>query len=45
MLRNLRQEDSRRLLSSLQGATMMVLGLHERTDVTISSAQLVFRRT
>lgn len=45
MLRNLRQEYNRRLTSSLQGVAMMVLGLHERTDITISSAQLVFRRS
>lgn len=41
----LRKEYSKRLTQSLQGAAMMVLGLHERTDVIRSSAQLVFRRT
>ncbi len=41
----LRQEYRRRLAQSLQGAVMMMLGLHERMDVTFSSAQSVFRRT
>jgi hypothetical protein len=45
LVRTLRQEYTRQLNHSLQGATMMVLDLHERTDVTLSSAQLVFRRT
>ncbi len=45
LVHTLRQEYSKRLTHSLQGARMMTLGLHERTDVTLSSAQLVFRRT
>src|SRR5258708_18870546 len=45
LVRTLRQEYPRQLNHSLQGAAMMELHLHERTDVTLSSAQLVFRRT
>jgi len=45
LVRTLRQEYTRQLNHSLQGAAMMELHLHERTDVTLSSAQLVFRRT
>src|SRR5260370_19245793 len=45
LLRALRQEYTRRLNHSLQGAAMMALKLHERTDVTLSPAQLVFHRT
>ena len=44
LVRTLRQEYTRQLNHSLQGAAMMELHLHERTDVTLSSAQLVFRR-
>jgi DNA polymerase III delta prime subunit len=45
LVRTLRQEYTRQLNHSLQGAAMMELHLHERTDVTLSSAQFVFRRT
>jgi hypothetical protein len=45
LLRTLRYEYTRRLTHSLQGAAMLVLGLHERTDVTRSTAQLVFSRS
>ncbi len=45
LLRTLRYEYTRRLTHSLQGAAMLVLGLHERTDVTRSAAQLVFSRS
>ena len=45
LIRMLRQEYTSRLTHSLQGAALMVLGLHERTDLTISSAQLVFRHS
>lgn len=45
MVHFLRQEYRRRLADSLQGAAMLVLGLHERTDVTRSAAQLVFYRS
>jgi hypothetical protein len=45
LLRYLRQEYTRQLAHSLQGASMIALGLHERTDITRSSAQLIFRRT
>lgn len=41
----LRKEYSKRLTQSLQGMAIMALGLHERTDITGSSAQFVFRRT
>lgn len=44
VVRLLRQEYQKRLAQSLQGAAMMVLGLHERTDAIRSSAQLVFGR-
>jgi len=40
----LRKDYRRRLSQSLPGA-MIVLGLHERTDITHSSTQLVLRRT
>src|ERR1700692_696966 len=43
VLRLLDQEYGKRLAQSLQGVVMMVLGLHERSDVVRSSAQLVFR--
>ena len=42
IVRAFRQEYSKRLAQSLQGVAMMELGLHERTDVIRSSAQLVF---
>jgi len=45
LIRTLRQEYTRQLNHSLQGAAMMALHLHERTDLTLSSAQLVFHRT
>ncbi len=45
LLRILHQEYTKRLTDSLQGAAMIALRLHERTDITISSAQLVFRHT
>jgi NACHT domain len=45
LVRTLHQEYTRRLTDSLQGAAMMALRLHERTDITRSSAQLVFRHT
>ncbi len=45
LVSRLRQDYQRRLSQSLQGAAMIALGLHERNDVTRSSAQLVFRRT
>jgi hypothetical protein len=45
IVRMLRQEYDKRLAQSLQGAAMMVLGLHERTDVIRSPAQLVFQRS
>jgi DNA polymerase III delta prime subunit len=41
----LRQEYTMRLAHSSQGAAIMALGLHERTDITRSSAQLVFHRS
>src|SRR5258706_3165739 len=43
LISTLRQEYTRRLTHSLQGKAMIVLGLHERADITRSSAQLVFR--
>ncbi len=42
LIRTLSQEYTRRLTHSLQGAAMMVLGLHERTDLTISSGSPSF---
>ncbi len=40
-----RQEYRRRLAHSLQGVAEMILGLQEITDITRSSAQLVFSRS
>jgi hypothetical protein len=43
-VRALHQEYRRQLEHSLQGAAMIAVGLHERTDAIRSSTQLVFRR-
>lgn len=45
IVRALQQEYNKRLEQSLQGAAMIALNLHERFDITQSSAQLVFSRT
>lgn len=45
LVRMLRREYTKLLTYSLQVATMMMLDLHERTNITLSSAQLVFPGT
>ncbi len=45
LLHILHQDYARRQTDSLHGAPLMPLRLHERADITLSSAQLVFHRT
>jgi DNA polymerase III delta prime subunit len=45
VIRLLHQEYDKRLAQSLQGAVMLALRLHERTEMVRSAAHLVFRRT